>query len=102
MPLEGRSNQGRQTLTAMTPGRFQVNDLRKGLKKILKAGCSRGFSNKMIHVLAWMAARSHIQGEISNHFWASPQVTASMVTTFLKYRYGQLWNMKLVFGQQRP
>ena len=54
-----------------TAGQFQVNDLRKGLKKILKAGCSRGFSNKTIYVLAWMAARPHIQGEISNHFWAS-------------------------------
>ena len=83
-------------------GQFQVNDLRKGLKKILKAGCSRGFSNKTIYVLAWMAARPHIQGEISNHFWASPQVTTSMVTMILKYRYGQLWNMKIAFRQQRP
>ena len=83
-------------------GQFQVNDLRKGLKKILKAGCSRGFSNKTIYVLAWMAARPHIQGEISNHFWASPQVTTSTVTMILKYRYGQLWNMKIAFRQQRP
>ena len=50
---------------------LQVTDLRKGFKKILKAGCSRGFSNKTIYVLAWMAARPHIQGEISNHFWAT-------------------------------
>jgi len=35
-----------------TAGQFQVNDLRKGLKKILKTGCSRGFSNKTIYVLA--------------------------------------------------
>ena len=49
-----------------------------------------------------MAARPHIQGEISNRFWASPQVTTSMVTMILKYRYGQLWNMKIAFRQQRP
>ena len=76
-----------------TAGQFQVNDLRKGLKKMLKTGCSRGFSNKTIYVLA----RPHIQREISNHFWASPQVTTSMVTMILKYRYGQLWNMKIAF-----
>ena len=29
-------------------GQFQVTDFWKGLKKILKAGCSRGFSNKTI------------------------------------------------------
>ena len=81
-----------------TAGQFQVNDLRKGLKKLLKTGCSRGFSNKTIYVLAWMAARPHIQGEISNDFWASPQVTTSMLTMILKYRYGQLWNMK--FGSK--
>ena len=63
-----------------TAGQFPVNALRKGLKKILKAGCSRGFSNKTIYVLARMAARPHVQREISNHFWASPQVTTSMVT----------------------
>ena len=40
--------------------------------------------------------------EISNHFWASPQVTTSMVTMILKYRYGQLWNIKIAFRQQRP
>ena len=73
-----------------TAGQFQVNDPRKGLKKILKTGCPRGFSNKTIYVLAWMAARPHIKGEISNHFWASHQVTKSMVTMILKYRYGQL------------
>ena len=37
-----------------TVGRFQVNDLRKGLKKILNTGCSTGFSNKTIYVLAWI------------------------------------------------
>ena len=85
-----------------TVGQFQVNNLRKGLKKMLEAGCSRGFSNKTIYVLAWMAARQHIQGEISNHFWASPQVTTSMRTMILKNRYGQLWNMRIAFWQQRP
>ena len=84
-----------------TVGQFQVNDPWKGLKNILKAVCSKGFSNKTIYVPAWMAARPHIQGEISNHFWASPQVTTSMVTMILKYRYGQLWNMKIAFWQRR-
>ena len=67
-----------------TAGQFQVNDLRKELKKILRAGCPRGFSDKKIYVLAWMAARPQIQGEISNYFWASSQVTTSMVTMILK------------------
>ena len=49
-----------------TAGQFQVNDLRKGLKKILKTGCSRGFSNKTIYVMAWIAVRPHIKREISN------------------------------------
>ena len=83
-------------------GQFQVNDLRKGLKKILKAGSSKGFSNRTIYVLAWMAAKPHILGDISNHFWTNSSVTASMVTMLLKYRFGQLWNMKIAFRQQRP
>ena len=33
-------------------GLFQVNDLRKGLKTLLKPGCSMGFSNKTVYVLA--------------------------------------------------
>ena len=81
---------------------YQVNDLRKGLKKILKAGCPRGFMNKTIYVMAWMAARPHIQGQISSYFRASPQVTTSMVTMIFKYRYGQLWNTNIAFRQQRP
>ena len=83
-------------------GKFQVNDLRKGLKTLLKPSCSMGFSNKTIYVLAWMAAMPYILGDISNHFWTNPQITASMVTMILKYRYGQLWNMKIAFRQQRP
>ena len=83
-------------------GQFQVNDLRKGLKKILKAGSSKGFSNRTIYVLAWMAAKPHILGDITDHFWTKSSVTASMVTMLLKYRFGQLWNMKTAFRQQRP
>ena len=83
-------------------GKFQVNDLRKGLKTRFKPGCSMGFSNKTIYVLAWMTAMPYIPGDISNHFWANPQITASMVTMILKYRYGQLWNMKIAFRRQRP
>ena len=75
-------------------GQFQVNDLRKGLKKILKSGCSKGLSNRTIYVLAWMAAAPHIQRDISDHFWAEPSFSASMVTMLLKYRFGQVWNMK--------
>ncbi len=42
-------------------------------------------------------------GDISNQFWSSPRVTASMVTMLLKYRFGQLWNiMKIAYRQQRP
>ena len=84
-------------------GQFQVNDLRKGLKKTLqKVKGSKEFSNKAIYVLGWMAALPHVLGDISNHFRTSPSVTTSMVTMLLKYRFGSLWNMKIAFRQQRP
>ena len=100
--------QGKEQVSQADPARqdgvglFQVNDPRKGLKALLKLGCSMGFSNKTVYVLAWLAAMPYMIGDISNHSWASPQITASMVTMILKYRYGQLWNMKIAFRQQRP
>ena len=85
-----------------TAGQFWVNDLRKGLEKILKAGCSKGFSKQDDLCTVMDGGKAAHQGEISKHFWASPQVTTPMVTMILKYRYGQLWNMKIAFRQQRP
>ena len=64
-------------------GEFQVNDLRKGLKKLLQPGCSKGFSKETIYVQAWKEAMPFIQGSMSNAFWFDPSVTASMVTMIL-------------------
>ena len=86
----------------MTSGKFQVNDLRRGLKAIAKAKCAQGFSNKTIYVLAWLDTAKTLMGDVSNHFWNAPDVTTSMITMILKYRFGQLWNMKIAFRQQRP
>ncbi len=83
-------------------GLFQANDLRKGLKGIVKPRCSKGFSNQTIYVTAWAATVPYMLGDISNQFWSTPRVTASMVTMLLKYRFGQLWNMKIAYRQQRP
>ncbi len=85
-----------------TLGDFQVNDMRKGLKTLLKSRCAQGFSNNTVHVLAWLGATNHILGEVSNSFWNAPTITSSMITMLLKYRFGQLWNMKIAFRQQRP
>ena len=46
---------------------FQVNDLRKGLKGIVKPKCSRGFSNSTVYVMAWSAA-------IALHTWGCEQL----------------------------
>ena len=76
--------------------------MRKGLKTLLKSRCAQGFSNNTVHVLAWLGATNHILGEVSNSFWNAPTITSSMITMLLKYRFGQLWNMKIAFRQQRP
>ena len=53
-------------------------------------------------MLAWMGTAPHILGDISNRFWTNPSIRASMVTMLLKYRLGQLWNVKIAFRQQGP
>ena len=60
-----------------TASHFQVNDLRKGSKKMLKAGCSGGFSNKTIYVMAWTAARLHIQEKSATIYGQVRQVLKS-------------------------
>ena len=83
--------QGKEQVSQADPARqggvgvFQLNDLRKGLKTLLKPGCSMVFSNKTVYVLAW-AGSNAIHGDISNHFWASPQITAAMVSQTLNRR----------------
>ena len=86
----------------MTAGKFQVNDLRRGLKAIARGKCAQGHSKKTIYVLAWLSTVQHLLRDVSNHFWNAPDVTTSMITMVLKYRFGQLWNMKIAFRQQRP
>ena len=86
----------------ITPGEFQVNDLRKGLKEIAKDKYAQGYSKKTIYVVAWMGTTPYLMGDVSNHFWNAPDITTSMITMILKYRFGQLWTMKIAFRQQRP
>ena len=85
-----------------TLGDFQVNDMRKGLKTLLKSECAQGFSNNTVYVLAWLSATTYILGDMSNSFWNAPTITSSMITMLLKYRFGQLWKLKIAFRQQRP
>ena len=41
-------------------------------------------------------------GRNQQSFLGKPSIQRSMVTMILKYRYGQLWNMRIPFWQQRP
>ena len=83
-------------------GVFQANDLRRGLKNIVRPKVARGFSHNTLYGAAWKVASQQCLGDISNHFWNVAGVTSSTITMLLKYRFGQLWNMKIAFRQQRP
>ena len=83
-------------------GQFQVNHLRKGLKNLLKLGCSEGFPDKTIYGQAWMAAMRQIFENISHHFWTNPLVTTMMMTRLFKYEYGQFRHMIIACRQARP
>ena len=78
----------------------QVNDLRKGMKSLIRPLLATGYANNTVYVQAWKDTHAHILGERSNHFWKSS--TIPVITQVLKYRFGQLWNMKMAIRQRRP
>ena len=78
----------------------QVTDLRKGMKALIWPILATGYAKRTIHGEAWKAANAYVLGDTSNHFWNS--ATIPLVTQVLKYRFGQLWNIKLAFLQRRP
>ncbi len=77
------------------------NDLRKGLKGIVKARCSRGFARHTICTDAWATTTPYLLGNVCNQFCDSPSVTASTMTMMLNYRYGQFWNLKIAYRLHR-
>ncbi len=78
----------------------QVNDLRKGLKALVRPKLATGYAKQTIYGEAWRAVSAHMLGEASNYFWKS--ATMPVVSQVLKYRFGQLWNMKLAYRMGRP
>ncbi len=78
----------------------QVNDLRKGLKALIRPKLATGYAKQTIYGEAWRAVSAHMLGEASNYFWKS--ATMPVVSQVLKYRFGQLWNMKLAYRMGRP
>ena len=79
-----------------------VNDLAGGLKEQLNKTWQQGNANDTIYTDLWKQASKNILSEESNTFWRNPQITEANITTLLKYRYGQLWNMKIAYRQRRP
>ena len=77
----------------------QVNNLRKEMKALIRPILATGYAKRTIYREAWKAANAYVLGDISNHFWKS--AIMPVVTQVLKYRFGQLWNMKLAFLQRR-
>ena len=75
----------------------QVNDLRKGMKSLIRPVLATGYAINTVYVQAWKDTNAHTLGKPSNHFWNSP-----IISQVLKYRLGQLWNMKMAFCQRRP
>ena len=84
-----------------TPG-HQVNDLRKGMKTLIKARLAAGYANQTTYVKAWEDIQHHIVPDFSSHFWNNSCITMPAITQVLRYRFGQLWNMKLAYRQRRP
>ena len=78
----------------------QVNDLRRGMKTLIRPTLALGYAKQTIYGEAWRATSTHMLGELSNHLWRS--ATMPTITQILKYRFGQLWNMKLAYRQGRP
>ena len=76
------------------------NDLRKGMKGLIKARLAAGFAKWTVK--AWEALDQHVLGQVSNQFWRNTSITTPMITQVLRYRFGQLWNMKIAYRQGRP
>ena len=78
----------------------QVNDLRKGMKALIRPLMATGYATQTIYTEAWKATNKYAIGDLSNHFWKA--ATMPVITQTLKYRFGQLWNMKLAYMRRRP
>ena len=78
----------------------QVNDLRKGMKALIRPLMATGYAKQTIYTEAWKATNKYALGDVSNQFWKSAAMP--VITQVLKYRFGQLWNMKLAYLQRRP
>ena len=79
----------------------QVNDLRKGMKNLIKARLAMGYSNRTIYVEAWQDIKPYVLGDLSNHFWTEKTITMPTITQTLRYRFGQLWNMKTAYQTRK-
>ena len=60
----------------------QVNDLRKGMKALIRPILATGYAKRTIYGGAWKAANAYVLGDISNHSWKS--ATMPVVTQALK------------------
>ena len=61
----------------------QVNDLRKGMKALIRPILATGYAKQTLYGEAWKAANTYVLGDISNHYWNS--ATMPVVTQVLKY-----------------
>ena len=70
------------------------------MKTLIRPTLTTGYAEQTIYGDAWRAISAHMLGEFSNKFWRSTGMPT--ITQVLKYRFGQLWNMKLAFRQGQP
>ena len=78
----------------------QVNDLRKGMQALIRPLMATGYAKQTIYTEAWKATNKYALRDVSNQFWKSAAMP--VITQVLKYRFVQLWNMKLAYMQRRP
>ena len=70
------------------------------MKNLLRPTLAIGYAKETLYGEAWRRTTQYAIGSTSNHFWKD--TSSPVVTQVLKYRFGQLWNMKLAYLQQRP
>ena len=79
-----------------TPG--PIDNLQGDLREIMHARHRLGFSNTGgIYFQAWQAITKLADGQLSNGFLTSKQLTLGEVKVVLKYRRGLLYNNRLAF-----
>ncbi|DBA68936.1 TPA: hypothetical protein ACH3X2_013253 [Trebouxia sp. C0005] len=73
-----------------------VRDLKRTLKSVIHSKLRLGQSNQdSVYFRAWQDVHKHIAPEYSNAFWNDPQVSTAAITSILKTRQGNTWNMKM-------